>query len=163
MSVVEGCNFIFGFVWGIRRHKIHEWHPQSQLLWLVQLYYKGIIEGVCDGCVRRTSDVKERQGPSRKLGSHLSDHFNLGRPRMHEGDSEAWMYIWTDRNILYCRWTCWHIRRLSKHNKTKDQVTCLVTNPGLRLVTTSVVSHPRVWDCHDFLPGRWTFAGSRFF
>ena len=33
---------------------------------------------------QRTSFVSERQGPSRKPGSHRSVHFNVGRPRTHE-------------------------------------------------------------------------------
>jgi hypothetical protein len=38
-----------------------------------------------------------------------------------------------------------NIHGLSKHNNMEDQVTFLIPNPGLRLVTTLLVSHLHVF------------------
>ena len=65
----------------------------------------------------------------------------------------------SDRGVLHSCRAFWNVWKLPKPNKTKNQVTFLVTNLGLRLVTPLLVSHPRVWVMtfyRDTLPKLWT-------
>ena len=87
---------------------------------------------------RWTSDISERQGPSHKLGSH---HF-VHRERLT-----------SDHSVLNSRQTFWNVQQLSKHNKRKDQVTFLVTNPRLEIGDNFI--QPRVW-VMTFYPNHFT-------
>lgn len=72
--------------------------------------------------------------------------------------------LMSNHSVLHGRRMFWNVWRSSKHNKTKDQVTFLITNPGLRAVTTLLDCHPHVGVItfyRNTLTKCWTFWNVR--
>lgn len=72
--------------------------------------------------------------------------------------------LMSNHSVLHGRRMFWNFWRSSKHNKTKDQVTFLITNPNLRLVTTLLDCHPHVGVItfyRNTLTKCWTFWNVR--
>ena len=88
----------------------------------------------------RTLDVSDRStSPKLCALAHTRLHFETWNVPKHPTFSVCEWCIYHSRRAF------WNVRRLSKHNKMKDQGNFLLTNFSLRLVTTLLVSHPRVW------------------
>ena len=89
-----------------------------------------------------------RRGPSRTLlklmESHLYVHFNVGRRECSTSDRPITVFYTVVEHFTLKTYT-----RMSY-----DQISLLATNPGLRVVRTPLVSHPRV--CHEFLLRHFT-------
>ena len=68
--------------------------------------------------------------------------------------SDSQEHLMSDCGVPHGLWMFWNIWQISKHNKMKDQVIFLVTNPDLRLVTTCVWVMTFYWNT---LPVCWTF------